>query len=178
MEVLYRLPASPCNHFNKVQAQHNYESQMSGSVGCGREFQGLGRAANILKSKPAPSLKSTSLGSRSLRKCNTGPINVTSALHIPGMKLVFVSAEVAPWSKTGGLGDVLVSDTFEYIIPPRVTACNVPHETNVVFSYSSISKIGIRCNLTLYFFLSAGGSSTCIGGIFVVSPRAIIELDA
>ena len=24
-----------------------------------------------------------------------------------GMKLVFVAAEVAPWSKTGGLGDVL-----------------------------------------------------------------------
>eukprot|EP00897_Mesotaenium_endlicherianum_P006336 jgi/Mesen1/5730/ME000029S05040 len=36
--------------------------------------------------------------------------------HIPGMKLVFVSTEVAPWSKTGGLGDVLGG------LPPALAA--------------------------------------------------------
>jgi Starch synthase catalytic domain len=31
-----------------------------------------------------------------------------NVMHMPqGMQIVFVSAEMAPWSKTGGLGDVL-----------------------------------------------------------------------
>ena len=124
MEAVYRLPASHCTYLGKVQERRASEYRMNGSVGCGREFpvcQGLGRAANFLKIKPATSLRSTSLrSSRSLRKCSSGRINVTCALHIPGMKLVFVSAEVAPWSKTGGLGDVLVSDAFtSFIIPSR-----------------------------------------------------------
>lgn len=46
-------------------------------------------------------------------KLRTTAKNATEELRIEksgikcGMKLVFVGAEVAPWSKTGGLGDVL-----------------------------------------------------------------------
>jgi len=41
-----------------------------------------------------------------------------------GMNLVFVSAEVAPWSKTGGLGDVLGG------LPPALAVCG--HQVMIV----------------------------------------------
>eukprot|EP00850_Spirogloea_muscicola_P007942 SM000041S15501 [mRNA] locus=s41:446932:451623:- [translate_table: standard] len=47
---------------------------------------------------------------------NAGHRAVTMCEHGPGMKLIFVSAEVAPWSKTGGLGDVLGG------LPPALSA--------------------------------------------------------
>lgn len=36
-----------------------------------------------------------------------------------GMNLIFVGAEVGPWSKTGGLGDVLGG------LPPAMAVCSV-----------------------------------------------------
>ena len=179
MEAVYRLPASHCTYFSKVQERQASQFRMNGSVGCGREFpvcQGLGRAANFLKRRPATTLKSTSLRNGSLRKCSSGRINVTSALHIPGMKLVFVSAEVAPWSKTGGLGDVLVSDTFtSFIYPPTSGHCSKCAASSTMSCQQRLLEIeiGIRRNLTLVISdLFAGGSSTCIGGILIISPRA------
>jgi Starch synthase catalytic domain len=47
-----------------------------------------------------PTLKATGQSSSNEKTEN--------AMHmLQGMKIVFVSAEMAPWSKTGGLGDVL-----------------------------------------------------------------------
>ncbi|CAN1251097.1 Granule-bound starch synthase 1, chloroplastic/amyloplastic [Linum perenne] len=43
------------------------------------------------------------------RRCRVGATRTSSVIRCEGggMRLVFVGAEVAPWSKTGGLGDVL-----------------------------------------------------------------------
>lgn len=48
-----------------------------------------------------------------------------------GMNLVFVGAEVGPWSKTGGLGDVLGG------LPP-VLAVSFNYQTNTLFLTNSL----------------------------------------
>ncbi|KAL9269369.1 Granule-bound starch synthase 1, chloroplastic/amyloplastic-like protein [Drosera capensis] len=62
-------------------------------------------------------LKSKAISSkRGIRlnvQCNG---SLTLAMPSPGMSLIFVGAEVAPWSKTGGLGDVLGG------LPPAMAA--------------------------------------------------------
>ena len=62
---------------------------------------------NMLQTKSCPTAFVKHLRTRSPRTQNNRSScspKITCGL---GMKLVFVSAEVAPWSKTGGLGDVL-----------------------------------------------------------------------
>lgn len=63
-------------------------------------LRGLRNTPSALCLTPDPSFKQ--VAARALQHGGTGNKQTTKALNI-----VFVSAEVAPWSKTGGLGDVV-----------------------------------------------------------------------
>eukprot|EP00898_Chlorokybus_atmophyticus_P004042 jgi/Chlat1/4639/Chrsp3S09025 len=66
-------------------------------------YAGLRPSVALQRNKhaPAPAL-SSARASRVRRQGRRTPVTITA-----GLKIIFVSMEVAPWSKTGGLGDVL-----------------------------------------------------------------------
>lgn len=53
---------------------------------------------------------------------------------VRGMKIIFVSAEMAPWSKTGGLGDVLGG------LPPALVVIFMDSPSNVLFTFNCDRK--------------------------------------
>ncbi|KAL9275014.1 Granule-bound starch synthase 1, chloroplastic/amyloplastic-like protein [Drosera capensis] len=62
-------------------------------------------------------LKSIAISSkRGIRRNVQSDGSLTLTMHSSGMSLIFVGTEVAPWSKTGGLGDVLGG------LPPAMAA--------------------------------------------------------
>lgn len=65
-----------------------------------RSSTGLNKVAESLSAQ----LFSVTKAERTYKPLNAVP---TCESKDPGLTIVFVSTEVAPWSKTGGLGDVL-----------------------------------------------------------------------
>lgn len=70
-------------------------------------FQGLKASVfnNKLSVSAIESLMGDALRARKCGVAQASRVNTTMAMK--GMNIVFVSSEVSPWSKTGGLGDVL-----------------------------------------------------------------------
>lgn len=63
------------------------------------------RSINMLDKLQIVRSKSNSVSTKAAKKASRSPIVASGESE--GMNLVFVGAEVGPWSKTGGLGDVL-----------------------------------------------------------------------
>lgn len=117
----------------------NFVSQFKlhqGRIDCPKQYAYVNKGTNGLRSfncvdmlqlknqKPFNIVPSSNRGTMTKTYAVSKPVMCVSV----GMSLVFVSAEVAPWSKTGGLGDVLGG------LPP-------------VMAVSTFSVLGIMCKL-------------------------------
>ncbi|XP_065858454.1 granule-bound starch synthase 1, chloroplastic/amyloplastic [Euphorbia lathyris] len=74
------------------------------------------RSINMLDKIKIVRSKSNSVSTKAANKTSPSPSPTIVCGEVPGMNLVFVGAEVGPWSKTGGLGDVLGG------LPPAMAA--------------------------------------------------------
>ncbi|KAG4919686.1 hypothetical protein JHK85_057967 [Glycine max] len=98
--VSYAVSGSACQSHrgaSRTEAKVNYSAQVS--LNC----QGL-RSLNKLHVRTTRAAKTKTLLSAKSNK--SGREGVLGRIEC-GMNLIFVGTEVAPWSKTGGLGDVL-----------------------------------------------------------------------
>ncbi|XP_078162198.1 granule-bound starch synthase 1, chloroplastic/amyloplastic-like [Carex rostrata] len=94
--------------------------------------------------------------------------NIMRMLH--GMKIIFVSAEMAPWSKTGGLGDVLgglppalvANGHRSMVVSPRYDQYKDAWDTSVLAEL----KVGDRYETVRYFHCSKRG----VDRVFVDHP--------
>lgn len=119
----------------------------------------------------APNFRTTITSQAKKRGCKTAMNKPSSAIICAGgMNMVFVGTEVGPWSKTGGLGDVLgglppamaANGHRVMTISPRYDQYKDAWDTNVVVEI----KVGDRVETVRYFHCYKRG----VDRVFVDHP--------